>query len=127
MLQDMPQGLRATPAPARYRTRMTQAGATVLVATGRLNYSAAAALRHQLHGLIEAGRTCVVVDLTSVQAIDSSGISALISGIKKARGANGDLRIAAPNAYVMKVLEQSKLNHILTAYPDAETAFAEPA
>lgn len=113
--------------PGGHPTRVTSSGAVVLIATGRLNYSASTALRHQLHSLIEAGHSRVVVDLSGALSVDSSGIGALISALKRARNAGGDLRLTSPNAHVMKVLEQTNLRHILVVYGDADAAFEQPA
>ncbi len=44
-------------------------------------------LREELHALIENGDTRLVVDLSGVEFIDSSGLGALISGLKAARKA----------------------------------------
>jgi anti-anti-sigma factor len=88
--------------------------------------TAAPALREQLHGLVHGGHTRLVVDLSAVDAIDSSGLGALISGLKAARQAGGDLRIAAPSEQVTAVLELTNLNRVLKAYESADRAFDEP-
>lgn len=108
---------------SHYETRSTPSGVVVVRPEGRLNMVAAPALRKQLGGLVDEGRSRVVVDLSGVDFIDSSGLGALISGLKSARQAGGDLRIAAPTRQVSTVLEITNLNRVLTAYPDADRAF----
>ncbi|MCU1534627.1 MAG: anti-sigma factor antagonist, partial [Glaciihabitans sp.] len=66
----------------------------------------------------------VVVDLTRVEFMDSSGLGALVSGMKAARLAGGDLRIASPTEQVKLVLQLTNMDRVLPAYDDAETAFA---
>ena len=100
-----------------------ESGVAVIVPTGRVNMVAAPALRRQLHSLVEDGHTRVVVDLSGVDFIDSSGLGALISGLKVARQAGGDLRIAAPSRQVTSVLELTNLNRVLRAHAEAESAF----
>ena len=63
---------------------------------------------------------------TAVESIDSSGLGSLISGLKAARGAGGDLRISAPNAQVVAVLELTNLNRVLKPRESAETAVDDP-
>jgi anti-anti-sigma factor len=82
-------------------------------------------LREQLHALIRAGNTRVVVDLSGVDSIDSSGLGALISGLKAARQSGGDLRIAAPGEQATAVLELTNLNRVLKSYESADSAFDE--
>lgn len=99
-------------------------GETVVVQpTGRLNMVAAPRLREQLRELVDGGARRLVVDLAETEFIDSSGLGALISGLKAARQAGGDLRIAAPTEQVRRVLKLTKLDKVLTAYGSAEDAF----
>ena len=108
---------------SRFPTRTIESGVVVVRPEGRLNMVAAPALRKELNGLIESGATRVVVDLSGVEFIDSSGLGALISGLKAARQAGGDLRIARPTKQVSTVLDITNLNRVLTAFPDPEAAF----
>jgi anti-anti-sigma factor len=96
---------------------------TVVRPDGRLNMVAAPALRKQLHDLVADGNARVVVDLSATDFIDSSGLGALISGLKVARQAGGDLRIAAPTRQVVTVLELTNLNRVLRAHDSADSAF----
>lgn len=106
-------------------TKAIESGVVVVSPEGRLNMTAAPGLREQLHGLVRDGHSRLVVDLTGVDSIDSSGLGALISGLKAARQAGGDLRIAAPGEQVTAVLELTNLNRVLKSYDSADTAFDE--
>ncbi|KUI26246.1 anti-anti-sigma factor [Mycobacterium sp. IS-1496] len=108
---------------SNYSTRTTDSGVLVIRPEGRLNMVAAPALRKQIHELVDGGSTRVVVDLSATDFIDSSGLGALISGLKVARQAGGDLRIAAPTRQVTTVLELTNLNRVLSTYDSADGAF----
>ena len=105
--------------------RTTASGVVVVRPEGRLNMVAAPALRQELHDLVESGSNRVVVDLSGTDFIDSSGLGALISGLKVARQAGGDLRIAAPTTQVETVLALTNLNRVLRAHPSPDAAFDE--
>ena len=107
-------------------TRTTSSGVVVVRPEGRLNMMAAPGLREQLHSLVQGGKTRLVVDLSGVDTIDSSGLGALISGLKAARQSGGDLKIAAPGEQAMAVLELTNLKRVLKSYESADTAFDEP-
>ncbi|MCZ8380070.1 STAS domain-containing protein [Mycobacterium sp. CPCC 205372] len=107
----------------QYPTRTTASDATVIRPEGRLNMVAAPGLRRQLHELVEAGSSRLVVDLSGTEFIDSSGLGALISGLKAARQAGGDLRIAAPTRQVVTVLELTNLNRVLRVHDSVDGAF----
>lgn len=104
-----------------YETR--DVGSSVVVQpTGRLNMVAAPKLREQLQTIVGSGRTRLVVDLSATDFIDSSGLGALISGLKAARQAGGDLRIAAPTEQVRRVLTLTRLDRVLTAHDSVDAA-----
>lgn len=104
-----------------YETR--DVGSSVVVQpTGRLNMVAAPKLREQLQSIVGGGRTRLVVDLSATDFIDSSGLGALISGLKAARQAGGDLRIAAPTEQVRRVLTLTRLDRVLTAHDSVDAA-----
>jgi anti-anti-sigma factor len=104
-------------------TRATQSGAISVRPEGHLDFGIARRLREQLINLVAGGSTRLVVDLSDVRAIDSSGLGALIMGLKAARQRGGELRIAAPNDQVKAVLQTTNLDGILKSQPGADAAF----
>lgn len=100
-------------------------GIAVLKLEGKLNMVSAPHLRQEVQAAVAAGNTRVSIDLTSVDFIDSSGLGALINGLKSTRQAGGDLRIANPSEQVRLVLELTNIDRVLKSYENAETAFSE--
>jgi anti-sigma B factor antagonist len=98
---------------------------TIISGTGRLNMLSGPGLRDATATSIAAGRPRVVVDLSGVDFMDSSGLGALIGSLKATREAGGDLRIAAPTAQVSMVLELSNIDRILPPHASADGAFDE--
>ena len=111
------------PQDSTYRTVLTSSGATVVVATGRINFHNAAILRRQLHSLIEDGVVRLVIDLSGVESLDSSGVGALVSGLKAARSSGGDLRLADPSPAVTGIIDLMNLNRLLVQHDSPENAF----
>ena len=99
-------------------------GVVVLKLEGKLNMVSAPRLREEILSAVAAGNSRVSVDLAEVNFIDSSGLGALINGLKSTRQAGGDLRIAAPTEQVRLVLELTNIDKVLTAHDSAETAFS---
>lgn len=100
-------------------------GHAVVAVAGRLTAPGVARFRAAVDDAIAASGARVVVDLSGTEFIDSSGIGALIGGLKAARLADGDLRIAAVPDAVARVLTLTNLDRVLRAYPNAEAAFDE--
>jgi len=101
---------------------MTEPSTAVLQPTGRLNMVAAPAFKDLVEETVAAGRARIVVDLAEVTFIDSSGLGALIAGLKTARQAGGDLRIADVPEQVMTVLRLTNLDRVLRAHTSVAEA-----
>src|SRR3712207_9166682 len=67
----------------------------VVQVAGEIDVYTAASLREKLADLIDADHTDVVVDLTGVTFMDSTGLGVLVGALKKVRGYGG-----APSAAV---------------------------
>jgi anti-sigma B factor antagonist len=100
-------------------------GALVLTPHGRLNLVAAPRVRALVEERVQQGRTRIVFDLGDVAFLDSSGLGALIAGLKRAREAGGDLRLANAGEPVLMVLRLTKVDRVLRVHPDPETAFRD--
>jgi len=107
-----------------YTVKDLGGGVAVLHLDGRLNMVSAARLREAVTSTVAKGHTRIAVDLADVDFMDSSGLGALISGLKTARQAGGDLRIAAPSEQVKLVLQLTNMERVLLAHERAETAFS---
>ena len=90
---------------------------------GRLTATSVPRLRQAVDELVGTGSTRIVVDLSGTEFVDSSGLGALIGGLKSARLAGGDLRIAAATERVKRVLKLTNLDRVLRDHPSPEAAF----
>lgn len=100
----------------------TADGYTVLALQGKLNLVAASPLKARIDELVREGRSRIIVDLAGVGFVDSSGLGALIGGLKAARQAGGDVRIAGPGEQVRAVLRLTNLDRILSPFDTVEEA-----
>jgi anti-sigma B factor antagonist len=87
--------------------------AAIIRPTGRLTMVVTPQLRTLITETVRAGRVRIVVDLESCEFVDSSGLGALIAGLKTARQAGGDLRIARVGPQVATVLQLTNLDRVL--------------
>ncbi|MBT2551332.1 STAS domain-containing protein [Arthrobacter sp. ISL-65] len=96
----------------------------VIHANGRLNLVSAPALKNLVTGIVhDEGRHNLVVDLAETDFMDSTGLGALISGLKTARAAGGDLRIACAGKQVMMVLQLTSMDRILQPHETIEECY----
>lgn len=94
----------------------------VFVPEGKFNMVVAPELTERIGVLVGEGKAHLVVDLHRVDFIDSSGLGALVGGIKVARKQGGDLRVAAAGDQVRAVLKLTNLDRILAPYATVEEA-----
>jgi anti-sigma B factor antagonist len=66
--------------------------------------------------------TRLTIDLNECEFMDSSGLGAIIGGLKVARQAGGDLRIARLTPQVRTVLELTNLDRVLRPYESVQEA-----
>lgn len=96
----------------------------VLHLSGRLDLLSADKLKAALADLVATSHPFEIVELASISFIDSSGLGALVVGLKGARAAGGDLRIAGANNQARMVLELTNLNSVLRPYDSVAEAVA---
>ncbi len=82
----------------------------------------ATALNDALHKFIEKKKKKVVVDLSGVQTMNSSGLSMLINGLTAMRNAGGDLKIAAASKKIESLLVITKLTTVFELFPTVKKA-----
>jgi anti-sigma B factor antagonist len=66
----------------------------------------------------------IIVDLSGLDFIDSSGVAALARGRKHARHAGGDLVLAAPQQQVLRVLTLTRLAEVFHVHASVGEAAA---
>ncbi len=64
----------------------------------------------------------IIVDLAGLEFIDSSGVAALARGRKQARHAGGDLRLAAAQRQVLRVLTLTRLIEVFPVHASVDEA-----
>lgn len=78
----------------------------------RIDAYVARAFRAALLEQIEQGRTSLLVNLSRVQFMDSSGLGALVSALKRL-GRAGELRVCGPTDTVRSMLELTRLTRVI--------------
>lgn len=82
----------------------------------------AVSLNEQLHELIEKGQTNIVVNLSKVKFMNSSGLGMLIGGLTTMRKAGGDLRIANATDKIESLLVITKLITVFKHFKSLDEA-----
>jgi anti-sigma B factor antagonist len=84
-------------------SRSTVGDATVIGATGELDLHTAPDLDTALKQATEEQVRLLVVDLTGVDFMDSTGLSTIVAAVANARGYGGEVRVVAASEKITKV------------------------
>ena len=94
----------------------------VLTPNGDLDVYTVGSLRDAIGQMIEEGTTRVVVDLDGVPFMDSSGLGALMGGVRRLREAGGDLAIACTREQHLKLFAITGFGEGVSIAPTVEEA-----
>jgi anti-sigma B factor antagonist len=84
----------------------------------------ATALNDMLHKLVEKRKKKVVLNLSGVQTMNSSGLGMLIGALTTMKNAGGDLKIAAASKKIESLLVITKLSTIFELHATVRKAIA---
>ncbi|MER3432269.1 MAG: anti-sigma F factor antagonist [Leptolyngbya sp. ERB_1_1] len=88
---------------------------------GQLDAFSEPTFRKVLTKCVEDGPKHVILDLSKIDFVDSSGLGALVQVAKKAQQASGTLQIVT-NARVTQTVKLVRLEQFLALQPSVETA-----
>ena len=100
----------------------TEAGCAIVAVTGDVDISTSPDLREALAGVLDAtngtgGYRAVVVDLSAVRFVDSTGLGVLVGAYTAVRNAGGRLAVVNDHAAVLKVFTITALHEVLGVHP----------
>jgi anti-sigma B factor antagonist len=97
---------------------------SIVSAAGELDAHSAPALQTELDRLSTVAGASVVVDLTDVAFIDSTGLGVLVTTLKHVREANGRLDVVVSRPRVLKVFTLTGLDGVIPLHSTLDEALA---
>jgi len=91
---------------------------------GRLDAAHSGHLKDQICAMIQNGYLRLIVDLEQVPFVDSSGLVALVSGLRLAREQSGELFLSGMQAQAQTVFRLTMLDRVFPIHPTAADAKA---
>lgn len=74
-----------------------------------------------LNRYIEEGPTHIILDLSAIDFVDSSGLGALVQLVKKAKGESGSVQVVT-NPRVTQTVKLVRLEQFLSLQPNVDQA-----
>jgi anti-sigma B factor antagonist len=97
-------------------------GWAILSVGGEVDVATAPRLREQLIDLVNGGHHRIVVDLSDVEFLDSTGLGVLVGALKRVRTQDGDLALVCTESRILKVFEITGLTKVFTMYESVDEA-----
>ena len=105
-------------------TSETSDSVTIVMLHGdSLDAGNVADFKREMAPLIE-GSVKMVMDLSAVQFVDSSGLGALISCLRDTNGRKGDFRLSNMSRSVLALFELMRMHRVFSIHETAEGAVA---
>jgi anti-sigma B factor antagonist len=95
--------------------------------SGSLDIATSPSLRAALLEAAEGEKHEIVVDLTHLEFLDSTGLGALIGAHKRASENQGSVRLVAHEGQILRLLRITGLLDVFAVYPSVEAALADNA
>jgi anti-sigma B factor antagonist len=99
-------------------------GRTIIAAAGELDVHTAPALQAELNPRSQQPGAALVVDLTDVGFIDSTGLGVLVTTLKHVREAGGTLDVVVTSRRVLKVFALTGLDVVIPLHSTLDEALA---
>ncbi|MGN6752458.1 MAG: STAS domain-containing protein [Intrasporangium sp.] len=104
--------------------RADQGDRTVVSLGGEIDVYTAPFVRERLDEAVHEGRTNLIVDLTGVRFLDSTGLGVLVGRLKLTRSLGGSLRLVGTDERVLKVFAITGLDKVFEIHPTLDEALA---
>jgi anti-sigma B factor antagonist len=99
-------------------------GCAVLQVFGEVDLSTAPQLREDLTAMVAGGELDIVVDLSATEFLDSTGLGALVTGLKRVRAKGGNMKVVCTSPRVCKVFEITSIDKVMPLLSSVDEACA---
>jgi anti-sigma B factor antagonist len=112
-------------AAALLRLHLAQRGyeSWLITAAGEIDLATSPELRALIRDVLaKEGSRYLVIDLSAVTFLDSTGLGVLVWAHHRMRARSGDLTLAGPNETCLRLLELTQLARLIAIAPSVEIA-----
>jgi anti-sigma B factor antagonist len=100
---------------------------TVVAVSGEIDVYTAPKLREHLIDLVAGGQYHLIVDLESVDFLDSTGLGVLVGGLKRVRTHDGSLELVCSQDRILKIFRITGLTKVFAIHASIGEALAASA
>lgn len=97
---------------------------TVVAISGEIDVYTAPKLRDTLTELVGSGAYRLIIDMDSVEFLDSTGLGVLVGGLKKVRAHDGSMDIVCSQERLLKIFTITGLSKVFNIHDSQDAALA---
>lgn len=97
-------------------------GRTLVVVEGEIDVYTAPVLREHLNEAVADGKYHLVIDMTGVDFLDSTGLGVLVGSLKRIRSHDGSLHLVCDQERILKVFRITGLKKVFPIHATVEEA-----
>ena len=99
-------------------------GTHVINVRGEIHVQTAPRFAQRLSEAIDKGNTAIVLDLSAVEFIDSTGLSVLLNGLRRVTRRQGRMALVVSNPTVLRLFEVTQLDATFDICPTRQDAIS---
>lgn len=103
-------------------SRFPDGTSCILEIEGEVDVYTSPQLKQDLVQFAERGVKRIIINLSKVEYLDSTGLGVLIGGLKRLREVGGNLALVGPGMRIQRIFEITGLNKIFDIYQTEEEA-----
>ena len=100
----------------------TQGERTVVEVGGEIDVYTAPQLRERVVELVADGQVDLVLDLSGVEFLDSTGLGVLVGALNRVRAQDGSLALVLTQERILKIFEITGLRKVFPIFPTVDEA-----
>ena len=100
-------------------------GMKVVELEGEIDLSTAAVFKETVYEVIESGHTDLVIDLSGLEFMDSTGLGVLVAALKKTTTEGGSIRLICDKRNILKVFTITGLDKVFSIYDNLQRCLDE--
>jgi anti-sigma B factor antagonist len=100
-------------------------GVHVVSVSGEIHVTTAPRFREELNTVIEGGGTKLVLDLSAVEFIDSTGLSVLLNGLRLVSQRHGRMALVCTNPTVLRLFQITRLDATFDIFGERTPAITQ--
>ena len=108
----------------RVETQRPRDGVAVISLGGEVDVYTSPRVKQEVVDLLNNGTHKLVVDLSGVEYLDSTGLGVLVGGLKRVRAHEGSLRLVCNQERILKIFRITGLTKVFPIHTTVEEAVA---